>query len=279
MFIHLTEAKDATNMLGPAEALPLLAVPHPFSRADFCQLSTCRQYLRRYMGGRHHCRYCGITVCAAHSQQRVRCIENNNNAVRVCDACFLKFRHKSEVKKGGKVLQNATDADTAYDSRSEESRTPTHKRQRSGGPGRLAPVDEDSTGHVSGDAKSPDDRWGEPRRHGRGYEDDGRSVGGHSFGGQSMGGMTTYSLRPERLATMTVEQLPRHRRVLVTEMAKVVAVYGETVALTLLDQVKKTIKVRKRPPPRPPTTPLEHCTQPCALVSTALGGATHGDSS
>lgn len=281
-FIHLTEAKDATNMLGPAEAMPLLAVPHQFSRADFCQLPTCRQYLRRYTGARHHCRYCGITVCAAHSQQRVRCIENDRNSVRVCDPCFQRFRHKRDVKKEAAVLQGATNADKAYDRRTEGPHSPIQRRQRGSGPGRLAPVDERSTGHMSGDAKSPDDRGGELRGHGRGYDEDGRSVGGRSFGGQSMGGMTTYSLRPERLATMTVEQLPHRRRVLVTEMAKVVAVYGETVALTLLDQVKKTIKVRYRAPP-PPTgaqLPLDAHRMPLAGVASAvLRGAANDDSS
>lgn len=40
---------------------------------------------------KHHCRSCGIVICAKCSENRVKTAGNNSRVVRVCDGCYIRL--------------------------------------------------------------------------------------------------------------------------------------------------------------------------------------------
>lgn len=65
----------------------------------------CFNYLAVLVGGRHHCRSCGGTVCQRHSSDAegltltVR-LPGGGNSERVCDQCFEKWETQNRVEQG-----------------------------------------------------------------------------------------------------------------------------------------------------------------------------------
>jgi DNA repair exonuclease SbcCD ATPase subunit len=78
------------------EAVPDLADPTemPTTKADNCWI--CQTKFSMMKGiYRHHCRFCGNSVCADHSARKRR---RGDEAQRICDKCFQDFA-REEVKK------------------------------------------------------------------------------------------------------------------------------------------------------------------------------------
>ena len=74
------------------------------------------------LGARHHCRFCGNSVCGKHSSQRI--LEDSKEKTRICDTCdieLIKEQIRSEINEElAKLKDNIEITKENYDKLEEE---------------------------------------------------------------------------------------------------------------------------------------------------------------
>lgn len=211
-----------------AVVIQKLARPAQYSAADICQVEGCGAYLPtlRLPSQRHHCRFCGITVCGPHSEHTESAVERLP-PVRVCDPCHKVF----EASRNPELAKA-------------QAAKPTVREQMmsllEGGSTTSPIIGEEEHKGDEGAITAVGDAAADGNALGRGSNDD-NSRGLSDY--DSDGGVTSVTLLPGAFRDL---ELTPARQNMIKSMGRVIRVYASSVGRTILDQIRKSVQVRLR---------------------------------
>lgn len=103
---HLARASGTAVISGPDERAEGHApIWTPDSMADVCMC--CKKTRFSALQRRHHCRQCGMVVCAACSRRKFLLPKQSDKAQRVCDICYDKLSDSASASPASRSRPNS----------------------------------------------------------------------------------------------------------------------------------------------------------------------------